>query len=172
MSSEFENLVNKAKTGDVNAFGELYEKFAKEMYRFAFYYTSSPVFAEDAVSEATLSAFEKIGSLKKAESFKSWLFKILFVCCRKKQREKADAKNLVELSQIRNFEAKETDYIKNLELKKALDCLSEDERKIIVLSFALGYDTEEIAAMLEMKSGTVRSKKSRAAAKMRNILAD
>lgn len=171
MKSEFINLVSDAQQGNAEAFGKLYERFAKDMYRFAFFYTSSPVLAEDAVSDAVLIAFEKIKSLKKPESFRSWLFKILFVCCTKKQKEKANAKNLVNLSDVQNLSTQPKDYIKNLELQKAMETLSGEEREIVVLSFALDYTSEEISSLLGIKPATVRSKLSRAAAKMRKILA-
>lgn len=170
MKNEITNLVKKAQCGDANAFGDLYELYAKDMYRFAFFYTSSSFLAEDAVGDAVLAAFEKIGQLKKAESFKPWLFKILFVCCTKKQKEKSKALKLVALSEVQNLSAKPKDYIKNLELQKAMETLKDEERQIVVLSFALDYKSEEIGEILSMKPTTVRSKLSRAAAKIRKEL--
>jgi len=72
MSSEIiNNLVIKAKKGNIEAFGILYETYSKDMYKFALYYLGSPVLAEDCVSECVLTAFQKIGSLKKPTAFKS-----------------------------------------------------------------------------------------------------
>lgn len=172
MSSELTNLVKKAQNGDAQAFGELYEFYADDMYRFAFYYTSSTYLAQEAVSDAVLCAFEKIGKLKKAESFKSWLFKILFINCTKMQKEKSKAKNLVALSEASSLCTMPKDYIANFELQKAMEALSDEERQIVVLSFALDYSSDEISKMLAVKPGTVRSKLSRAAAKMRKILSE
>ena len=73
MSSNVENLVKKSKQGDTAAFGDLYEIYSKDMFRFAFFYTGSQTVAEDCVSEAVLIAFRKIGELKNVSSFKSWL---------------------------------------------------------------------------------------------------
>ncbi len=170
MSSELTNLVKKAQSGDAQAFGDLYELYAKDMYRFAYFYTSSPFLAEDAVGDAVLAAFEKIGQLRKAESFKSWLFKILFLCCAKKQKEKSAANNTVRISEIRGLSTEPKDYVKNLELKKAMETLSKEERQIVILSFALDYTSDEISKLLGLKSGTVRSKLSRAAKKIREEL--
>ena len=89
MSSEIiNNLVIKAREGNIEAFGILYETFSKDMYKFALYYLGSPALAEDCVSECVLIAFQKIGTLKKADAFKSWLFKILYNCCNKALKEK------------------------------------------------------------------------------------
>ena len=99
MSSEIiRDLVRKAQNGDVEAFGELYEIYSKDMFRFAWYYTGTEAVAEDCVSEAALAAFQKITELRKTEAFKSWLFKILFNCCKKSQNAK-----IIMLARCRRF---------------------------------------------------------------------
>ncbi len=87
-SSLIENLVVQAKNRDAEAFGELYSYYAKDMYRFALYYTGQAYLAEDAVSEAVLNAFQNIEKLQKVGSFKPWLFSILFNCCKRRRRKK------------------------------------------------------------------------------------
>lgn len=72
-----EELIRRAKRGDVKAFSRLYAQIYKELYRFALYMTKHPQDAEDAVSEAVISAFENMCSLRKEESFRSWMFTIL-----------------------------------------------------------------------------------------------
>lgn len=171
MSSQLTlDLVKKAQSGDCEAFGKLYGIYADDMYRFAVYYTSSSYYAHEAVSEAVLSAFENIGKLKNAESFKSWIFKILFFKCTKKQKEKAQSAFVQELSAAENISAAPHDYIRNFELNQAMEKLSEKEREIVILSFACGYTSDEIGQMLNLKAATVRSKLSRAAAKIRNYM--
>ena len=82
MSAQINELVTLAKNGDAEAFGELYELYYKEMFYYACCVTGSDELAQDAVSEAVLAAFRQIGSLKKAEAFKGWLFKILCASCK------------------------------------------------------------------------------------------
>lgn len=171
MSSEIiHNLVRRSQKGDADAFGELYSLYANEMYRFAYYYTSSSHFAEDAVSEAVLSAFQKIRTLKRAESFKAWMFKILFNCCKKKQKEKAMLLKQTEISALDGFVSNEESYHEKVELNKVLMQLSDEEREIVLLSFACGYKSEEIGEMLGLKAATVRSKLSRAVQKIRSMM--
>ena len=53
MSSEnIKNLVRQAQGGNAEAFGKLYSLYADDMFRFAFYHTSSKTLAEDAVGDA------------------------------------------------------------------------------------------------------------------------
>ncbi|MCM1364476.1 MAG: RNA polymerase sigma factor [Faecalibacterium sp.] len=169
-SNNIDVLINKAIDGDTDSFGELYSIFASDMYRFAYYYTSSKQLAEDAVGDAVLSAFQNIGKLKNSASFKPWLFKILFNCCKQKQKEKMISSNQTELSSIENTVSTQNDYSLHIDLRCALDALSDKEREIVILAFACKYKSEEIAQMLELNPNTVRSKLSRAAAKLRKSL--
>ncbi len=171
MSSKvIENLVNKAKEGNIDSFGILYETYSKDMYKFAYYYLGSSVLAEDCISECVLIAFEKIGTLKKASAFKSWLFKILYNCCNKALTEKIRSRQAVELSEVRDLGAYEEDLSESLSLKNALSRLSEEERTIIVLRYSAGYTSKEIGKILGMKDSTVRSKLMRSTDKLRDML--
>ena len=64
-------LIRKSRGGDVKAFSELYARIHKDLYKFALYTLKHPQDAEDAVSEAVISAYENLGMLRKEESFRS-----------------------------------------------------------------------------------------------------
>ena len=170
MSSNVENLVKKSKQGDTAAFGDLYEIYSTDMFRFAYYYTGSEAVAEDCVSEAVLIAFRKIGELKNISSFKSWLFRILRNRCnlsfRKGSRELlGDEAN----GSVHSFENESDD---KLSLRKALMKLSADEREILILHYCNGYTSREISLMLTVNESTVRSRISRGTEKLRKELKD
>ena len=145
-----EKLVSKAKNGDADAFGELYKLYARDMYRFALYYTGSPTLAQDAVSDAVLSAFENLPALRKNESFKQWQFKILLNCCKTPSCE--------------------NDMSVKVGILHAMLELSEEERETVLLAFVSGYTSREISKMTGEKDTTIRSRLSRAAAKLRKHL--
>ena len=171
MSSKITNdLVRKAQKGDADSFGELYGIFKDDMFRFAYYYTGSVSLAEDAVSEAALIAFQKIPQLKKASSFKSWLFKILYNECKAAQKEKALAAKSSELSEHQSLTYYSGDTNESIALKNALRSLSDEEREIIILYFTCGYTSKEISEITGIKDATVRSKISRTTAKLRTML--
>lgn len=171
MSSEIiSNLVSKAKEGNIEAFGILYETFSKDMYKFALYYLGSPAFAEDCVSECVLIAFQKIGTLKKADAFKSWLFKILYNCCNKALKEKIKARETVEYSSLIDLCEEDSDQSEIISLKNALEMLTEEERTIILLSYTAGYSSKEIGKIMHLKDSTVRSKLMRSTEKLRKTL--
>ncbi len=171
MSSEIiNNLVIKAKEGNIEAFGILYETYSKDMYRFALYYLGSPTLAEDCVSDCVLTAFQKIGTLKKASAFKSWLFKILYNCCNKSLTEKIRARETVEYSSLIDLCKEDSDQSEIISLKNSLEMLTEEERTIILLSYVAGYTSKEIGKMLKLKDSTVRSKLMRSTEKLRQLL--
>ena len=173
MSAHTDELVTLAKNGDAEAFGELYELYYKEMYYYACCVTGGEEPAQDAVSEAVLSAFRQIGSLKKAEAFKGWLFKILCASCKRIYTENRQKRTLVYLDGEQSEEPSESkDLDLSVDLKQALAKLSEEEREIVLLGVVSNYRSHEIAEILGINSATVRSKQRRALKKLKAMLDD
>lgn len=147
-------------------FLELYELVYKDLYRLAYYYLGNAQDAEDVVGETVLKAYEKFGSLRKKEAFKSWIFAILVNQCRTFLRMKT-VKRTTELDEEPSFEPSLEDITV---VKDLLSVLSEEEKQIVVLSVFAGYKGEEIAKVLHIKHGTVRTKYRRALKKMERHL--
>lgn len=173
MSAQIDGLVTLAKEGSAEAFGELYEIYYKEMYCYACCVTGSESLAQDAVSDAVLSAFRQIKSLKNAKAFKGWLFKILCAACKRYYTDNEKKKSMVYLddedggyTEPASFESVEL----SIELKRALEDLSAEEREIVVLSVLGNYKSHEIAEILDCPSATVRSKLKRSLKKLRAAL--
>lgn len=173
MSAQIDELVTLAKEGSAEAFGELYEIYYKEMYCYACYVTGSESLAQDAVSDAVLSAFRQIKSLKNAKAFKGWLFKILCAACKRYYTDNEKKKSMVYLddedggyTEPAGFDSIEL----SIELKRALEDLSAEEREIVVLSVLGDYKSHEIAEILDCPSATVRSKLKRSLKKLRVAL--
>lgn len=82
MAKPENRLVEQAKAGSADAFGQLYAQYAQDLYRFAYYYLGSREEAEDAVQDAVCAAFQGVGALRSAASFKAWLFSILANTCK------------------------------------------------------------------------------------------
>lgn len=158
-------LVKKACRGDTKAFAVLYGNIHVELYKFALYTLKHPQDAEDAVSEAIISAYENIGKLRKQESFRSWIFRIVSNCCKKK------FSNIVHLEIPETEQADETGSIEeSYDVRTAFEMLTQEEKLILAMSIFGGYQSEEIGEMLKQNPATVRSKKSRALCKLRKLL--
>ena len=163
---EIKALVKKAKHGDAKAFGDLYSRYALSLYRFALSVLKNPDDAEDAVQNACLAAWDKIGGLKKENSFRSWFFKILYNECLKIHRSKP-RRFEVSSDNIEKSEEAVPDMCEKSDVLTLLDGLSEKERSIIILSVFEDYNSNEIAEILGMKPGSVRSALSRLLTKLR-----
>lgn len=172
MKNDLHKLIREAQTGNSKAFATVYSFYADDLYRFALWYTGKSADAEDAVQEAVLIAFKNIAKLRKPSSFKSWMFKILSNVCKTKLINPADRLCTVPIHEIQETEADTSvaDFTVSAELKAALDSLSPEEKQIVLLSVIGRYKSSEIAGIMEMKSGSVRSKLSRSLEKMREQL--
>ncbi len=162
-------LIKKAVRGDIEAFASLYEKFYKDMYRFALYTLRNVEDAEDTVSETVMDAFSSIRGLRSEDAFSAWIFRILANKC--KQRLKEYCSRDVELKE--DFPAVEYSYLdEQVMVRKCFFDLGEEERLILGMHIFCGYKTREIAAILGLNENTVRSKESRALKKLGKELKD
>ena len=158
-----EELVRAAKAGDAGAFTELYKEIYRDMYRFAYYMLRHAEDAKDAVGDAVMDAWAAIGTLKKEESFKSWVFAILSNKCKAKLREYVTRPG--ELTETLADTLQSTEGVtspEHLQLREEFLKLPETDRLIVGLHLFAGYKTKEIAEALHMNANTVRSRESRA----------
>jgi len=146
-------------------FTTLYTEIYPDLYRFALYIVKHPQDAEDVVSEAVINAYRNFSKLRSEDSFKSWMFTIVRNQCMKKFR---DSKPTEEIGEW--MSSTEDDLAGRADVRQAMMQLSEEDRSIISMSVFGGYQSDEIGQMLEMKPATVRSRKNRAYAKLRDIL--
>ena len=168
--AELHDLVSAAKKGDKNAFSQLYQEIYKELYKFALYCLKDEQDAEDAVSEAVLDAWQGMHRLRQDDAFRPWMFKILSAKCKRRMRAYVRHRSETNLEDLEipvsgGFESGES-----MELRSALNQLSDEERLILSLVITGGYDSGEVASMLRMNRNTVRSKQSRALAKLKTML--
>lgn len=160
---EQEGLVRAAKAGDAGAFTELYKEIYRDLYHFAYYMLKHAEDAKDAVSDAVVDAWASIGTLKKEESFKSWMFAILSNKCKAKLREYANRPGELSEALADTLQAEEgVTTPEHLQLREEFLQLPETDRLIIGLHLFAGYKTKELAEVLHMNANTVRSRESRA----------
>lgn len=160
-----------AKNGNTDSFCKLYELYYKDMYRFAFYMLKDEEDAKDVISETVLDAFTGIQNLKKPEKFKSWIFQILTIKCKRQMAVYvSNREHLSETEPSHDIPAEEKAYAEAIDVKNAFSILNEMERTVISLIVIAGYSSRETAKLLNSKEGTIRSIKSRALTKLSNHL--
>lgn len=150
-------------------FEENYSSNYKDLYRFALYTLGNPQDAEDVVGDAVVDAYQGYGRLRSQEAFRSWMFKILTVKCKRKLKEYVN--KTVELTEYgANWDEREWMAEEFRDVKDAYFTLNEEERMIVSLSVFGGYNSREIGRSLFLRDTTVRSKLSRALSKMQKVL--
>ena len=159
--------VKRAKRGDKEAFCNLIILNKVAVYRVAKAILNKEEDIEDAVSESILKAYKNIQTLKDEAFFKTWLIRIVINESNNlyKKRFKEIA---VDKDHFKNI--KVNDNYKDLSLYNAINSLDEDLRITTILFYFEDMKYKDIAKILNVKEGTIKSRLSRAKEKLYNIL--
>jgi RNA polymerase sigma-70 factor (ECF subfamily) len=180
-----QEIIQAAQRGDLNAFNELVLQYQSQVYNLAYRIMGEGDSAADATQEAFISAYRAINSYR-GGSFRAWLMRIVTNACydelrRRKRRptssldalyvvDAAPGEVLMDGAESPEAYAQRQDL--NRALEAALQTLPEEQRTVLVLSDIQGYSYQEIADIVDVSLGTVKSRLSRARAKMRDYLLD
>ena len=159
-SKETENLVERAKKKEPDAFTELMQLYMKDMYRVALAILMNDEDAADAIQDTILVCWEKIDTLKYAQYFKTWMTRILIHKCYKRRKEIRKEERLEEYEGPAGYD----EY--KLELMDALASLDEKYRIIMTLFYSEGYHINEIAEILKIPRSTVQTRLQRGRMKL------
>ena len=140
------------------------EKLGPTLFRVAFAILRNRTDCEDAAQNAVLKAYRNLDSLKQRGYFKTWLISILKNECFDMLKRRRPTLDVTE--QELSYEM----AVPDVDLNRAFDQLSPEERLTITLYYYEGYDTREIAKLTEVSEGTVRSRLSRGRASLRAML--
>ncbi len=151
------DLVKKAKLGNGKAFTKIIEENLKSMYRVAKGILNNEEDIEDAIQNTILKAYSNINTLRKEDFFKTWLIKILINECNKIYNFN---KKCISLDKV--VEEQYNDKYENLDLKIAINSLPEELRLVITLFYFEDLKISQIAEIVGIPEGTVKSRLSRA----------
>lgn len=165
-----EKIAKEVQQGDVQAFGQLVNRYEKKLSRYAKKFLFDYTETEDLVQEVFLKAFVSIQSFDVNRSFNSWVYRIahnLFINeIKKKGKEPVPFFDPDTLFPHPIEPKKADDDLKNEELQKMMtDCLSElnpKYREIMVLFYAEEFTYEQISEILRIPTSTVGVRLSRA----------
>ncbi|RME12393.1 MAG: sigma-70 family RNA polymerase sigma factor [Ardenticatenia bacterium] len=178
-------LVEAAQAGDLDAFNQLVGRYQRLAYNVAYRIMGAADAAADATQEAFLAAYRKLDTYQPGTSFKAWLLRIVTNKCydalrAHKRRPTASLDALLldpdkpdrpfeQVAPERPDEAVEQQELHDL-LQALLLTLPPDQRAVLVLADIQGYKYHEIAEILGIEIGTVKSRLFRARRKMRDAL--
>ncbi|MCH5586086.1 RNA polymerase sigma factor [Shimazuella sp. AN120528] len=176
MDQELYDLITKAKQRDKNAFEALVERYKKQVYYQAVAMLNDTIEAEDVLQEAFLKAYFSLENLKSPFAFTSWLSKIVYHLCndrlKKRYKEKAVVSdwltNKIESIQDSNLPIEQKQL--EMDLYQALQSLSPEHRSAFLLREIQGYSYQDIAKIMDVPEGTVKSRIHTARMTLRNEL--
>jgi RNA polymerase sigma-70 factor (ECF subfamily) len=172
-------LVALAKDGDTAAFSALVERHQNKIYRFILKSVNSPADARDLTQETLLQAYRCLASFSGASRFSTWLTGIALNLTRN-QVNRTPKCHFIEYNEesMSNMKNPLDDPSRHHQQKVtlgvlacAIEALPADLRECLVLIGLDGHGYEEVAQLLEVPLGTVKSRMSRARQKLRQDLA-
>lgn len=160
-------LVKRAQGGDADAFVQLMEENRQSMYKTAICYVKNPEDAADIIQDTILTAFEKIGDLREASYFKTWLMRILINKCNDFLDERRWEMAFEEVPEGESGDGNDRNpVLEHMIYEELLQSVEEKYRDILVLYYVEGFPTKEIADILGMKDATVRTRLRRGREKL------
>lgn len=137
------------------------------LYRISISMLKNEADAKDAVHDAILIAYEKIGSLKKPEAFSSWLCRILIRCCYRILRQRS---RFVDAESIPSPATSPDTVYKSVEIGQMIESLPPKLRAVFLLYHVEGYSIKEIQSILHIPEGTVKSRLHLARKALKEVL--
>ncbi len=171
-------LVRRAQAGDAEAFGALVTAHQQFVYNLAWRALGNSEEAEDAAQEAFVRAWLALPNFRGQAQFRTWLYRIVTnLCCNRLPRLRRDLAALGE-AEVLNVPAEQPHGLEDeLEagerrafLHAQIESLPESYRVLVLLRFQQGLPYEEIATVLSLPLGTVKTGLHRARARLRAAL--
>lgn len=161
-----EEYVRRAQSGDAAAMNELVAATYRLVRKIA-----APLLPEsaidDAVQETYLLVIQKLHHLQHPGAFRGWLSRIALHVCYAQRRKARPTEEIGDSLTVEDGTARSQ---ARLDLKTALEKLSQKDRDILILREYLGLSYEELADALDLVEGTVRSRLFNARKKLKELL--
>lgn len=165
-------LVEQARRGDREAFAILVHQVSDSLYAVAYRILRDPGRAEDALQNALVLGWKRIPKLRDTDRFEAWMHRILVHACYDESNRARSWSADVRL--LPSHEGAEADHAHALadrdELERAFRHLKIEQRAVVVLHHYVGLPLVEIAELLDIPTGTARSRLHYALAGLRTAL--
>ena len=172
-------LVERAQRGEVDAYEAIVRRYQELAFRVAYLITGSAAEAEEAAQEGFVRAYYALGRFRREAPLRPWLLRIVANAARNRRAASARrptvplalAADRASDDRARSPEAAALAAEQGRELLAALAALGEDDRAVIGYRYFLDLSEAEMADVLGCARGTVKSRLSRAMARLRRQLA-
>jgi RNA polymerase sigma factor (sigma-70 family) len=166
-------LVERAIAGDRSAFNELARLSIARLYGVAQLILRDPDRAADATQETLVTAWRDLSALRDPDRFEAWVHRVLVRTCHREARRHRQRRT-VEIQELPLDDHAGTDELPGIadrdQLERGFRRLGIEERAVVVLHHAEGFSLPEIADILAIPLGTVKSRLHRGIRTMRAAL--
>ena len=170
------DLVRQAVEGNREAFSQLYKLYVNRVYGLSLRLTADQVEAETLTQDAFVKAWSSLSSYAGRGSFAGWISRLTTNLWRDRFRHAKRQEKLKEEAAL-HWENNAPDsgsviqMLTAMDLERSLRKLPQGARTVFVLHEIEGYKHHEIAEMMELTTGTVKSQLHRARKLLRVLLA-
>jgi len=162
--------VKLARSGDKIALVELVQLRKDYLYRIAWSYLQSEHDVYDALQETIIKAFYDIVNLKKPEYFYTWYTRVLINTCKQILQQ---GKKLVNIEDIReSICTRENSDESKMDIERGLLKLSGEHREVIFMHYMEDLPIKDIALILDLPEGTVKSRIYYGISKLRGFVCE
>ena len=171
-------LVTRAQRGDASAYEEIVQRYQQVAFRTAYVITGSAAEAEDAAQEGFVKAYRALDRFRPGAELRPWLLRIVANEARNRLRS-SGRRHRLELRLTEGFrpgdaapspEAVAVALDERQRLLAMVNALGDEDRQVIASRYFLELSGEETAAALGIPEGTVKSRLSRALARLRALV--
>ena len=176
------DLVERHRYGDVEAFEEIYQRYEAMVFNLALRLSGDPGEAQDLTQEAFLRVYRHLGRFQGRSSLKTWIYRVAVNSCRSRLgrrrwrsipiSEENPDEGLVLVDSRRSPEQRAMAAASGRRVLEGLARLPARFREAVVLRDLEGLSYQEIAEVLKVRVGTVRSRIARGRRKLRDVLED
>jgi RNA polymerase sigma-70 factor (ECF subfamily) len=174
---EFLKILQRAKEGDSKAFEQIFQMYHRRIYNAVYGMLGDADDAQDVTQDVFMRLHDALPTLRADEAFSTYLYRIALNLCRDRARRKkrvrfqsmdtprVDSEGDVEPMEFPDLGKLPEELMTNDELQKrvrqAVNTLSEDHKAVIVMHHFQGMEVNDIAGVLNVPTGTVKSRLAR-----------
>lgn len=150
-------LVDAARHGDLRAFERLVVAYQADVWRLAWHLVHDATMADDVTQEAFIRAYRFLPGYRGEAKFSTWLFSVTRTCAVDELRRAGRYRKITDTIEAQPLRAA-SDYTIAVEVREALAALPLELREPIVLIDMFGVSYGEVARMLKVREGTIKSR--------------
>lgn len=163
-----EELVERAKNGEKEAYSELINMIKKDMFNKLRYKISEPEDIEDIIQDTIIIGYTKIKQLRDNKRFKTWMMKILNNECNRFYNDKQRKDEINDKYISNSLSIKNENLEEKLEFDNIIKNLNDTDKEIMKLYYEDNLSSEQISKLLGMNTNTIKSKISRGHKKIKD----